>query len=444
VTFQPDYSSATVVESPNFGDTAVGEHGRPKPIRRIVLHGTAGGGAVSWFANVASQVSAHYVVDTDGSVTQCVREDDVAWHAGEVTPDSVFAGTNPNQDSIGIEHVRDRLNASPLTAAQHGASIALIMDIRRRRGPVPLVPHDAIDVGRVCPGPSFPLAAINAAAHPQGDPNPMLTVTNIVIIDQKAATPQDDGGVDEAQDALERLLGCGEACAAMALRWATGRHVTVDTIHDALMAPGVDAYSYVGQLSGYLNAQGVSTHFVNIQDAHTARVQALRHIATGKPVICLLFWLRQQQSGGHFTLGAGHDQAQGVTIANPWGGFYETLSPDAWWQAYNGWLLFIDSPAHVAPTPAPAPTPGTSTSSGTTGAPGGAAPHQGARYLVTTRCMARLAPAVVAVRLPIQWLNPGAVLEGTGRITGGLPDAWVQVTAGAHAVFAQLKNLKRL
>ena len=44
-----------------------------------------------WFANPASEVSAHYCVDAD-SVVQCVREDDIAWHA---------RGGNAN--SIGIE-----------------------------------------------------------------------------------------------------------------------------------------------------------------------------------------------------------------------------------------------------------------------------------------------------------------------------------------------------
>lgn len=48
----------------------------------LVLHGTAGGGTVSWFQNSASQVSAHYVVEQDGRVVQMVSEDDTAWHNG--------------------------------------------------------------------------------------------------------------------------------------------------------------------------------------------------------------------------------------------------------------------------------------------------------------------------------------------------------------------------
>ena len=45
----------------------------------------------AWFANPASEVSAHYSVDADTTI-QCVREDDIAWHA---------RGGNAN--SIGIE-----------------------------------------------------------------------------------------------------------------------------------------------------------------------------------------------------------------------------------------------------------------------------------------------------------------------------------------------------
>ncbi len=44
-----------------------------------------------WFRTPVSQVSAHYCVDAD-SVIQCVRENDVAWHA-----------RGGNTDSIGVE-----------------------------------------------------------------------------------------------------------------------------------------------------------------------------------------------------------------------------------------------------------------------------------------------------------------------------------------------------
>lgn len=54
----------------------------PRP-RLIIAHSCEGsyGGSVNWFANPASEVSAHFVVKEDGSeITQCVRLDRVAWH----------------------------------------------------------------------------------------------------------------------------------------------------------------------------------------------------------------------------------------------------------------------------------------------------------------------------------------------------------------------------
>lgn len=48
------------------------------------------------FQNPAKQVSAHYVVRSgDGFVAQCVRENNIAWHAGN---------WDHNTRSIGIEH----------------------------------------------------------------------------------------------------------------------------------------------------------------------------------------------------------------------------------------------------------------------------------------------------------------------------------------------------
>jgi len=364
--FQPDYAGVTaVVPSPNLW---LGRQGHA--ITGIVMHGTAGGGAVSWFSQTQSQVSAHYVIDTDGRITQCVREDDTAWHAGVVTPNSIYATAgNMNFTTIGIEHVRDTTNTSALTHAQQAASIALVTNIRERRGHLPLIPHDAIDVGRVCPGPGFPLTTIDASAKAASHPPEVapMTTLDIAPVNQNANRP---GDADNAQDQGERGLDCGEGCVVGAVKWATGRDLTVDEVHDALMKPGVDAYSYVGPLSAYLNKQGVATHYTNLADESVARQEALNHIAGGKPVICLLFWDRAAQTGGHFVLGKGGDGAGGVIENNPWGGWVETLIPAAWRQAYNGWLIFIDSPAHAGA--APTPPASSSSSNGSPGAPGGA------------------------------------------------------------------------
>ncbi|MFF8595583.1 N-acetylmuramoyl-L-alanine amidase [Streptomyces sp. NPDC015220] len=65
---------------------------------RVVIHVTQESYAdtLAIFQNSQKKVSAHYVVrSADGHVAQCVRESDIAWHAGN---------WDYNTHSIGIEH----------------------------------------------------------------------------------------------------------------------------------------------------------------------------------------------------------------------------------------------------------------------------------------------------------------------------------------------------
>lgn len=67
------------------------------PVDFVTVHdieGTAAD-AIGIFWDNTSQVSVHYVVDTDGTVYQTLREKDVAWQAGNYWY---------NQRSVGIEH----------------------------------------------------------------------------------------------------------------------------------------------------------------------------------------------------------------------------------------------------------------------------------------------------------------------------------------------------
>lgn len=64
------------------------DHG-PKPAanqRYIVLHDTEGTGSgrdvIDWWASNGNQVAAHFVVDRDGTIWQCVELDRIAHHAG--------------------------------------------------------------------------------------------------------------------------------------------------------------------------------------------------------------------------------------------------------------------------------------------------------------------------------------------------------------------------
>jgi N-acetyl-anhydromuramyl-L-alanine amidase AmpD len=69
-----------------------------RSITSIVIHkaeGPTARSAWAWFQNPAARVSAHYCVDTDGTVYQMVPDKDVAWHAGN---------TQYNNHGIGIEN----------------------------------------------------------------------------------------------------------------------------------------------------------------------------------------------------------------------------------------------------------------------------------------------------------------------------------------------------
>lgn len=89
--------------APRFDTPHVG--GRMAP-SLIVMHDTAGrltrGSSVAWFMDAASKVSAHFVVERDGSVTQMAPCDRQCWHAG----DSEWRGRrHVNGFAIGIEIV---------------------------------------------------------------------------------------------------------------------------------------------------------------------------------------------------------------------------------------------------------------------------------------------------------------------------------------------------
>ncbi|MEU5088707.1 N-acetylmuramoyl-L-alanine amidase [Streptomyces sp. NPDC021356] len=65
---------------------------------RVIIHVTQEtyANTLAIFQNPAKKVSAHYLVrSADGHVAQCVRESDIAWHAGN---------WDYNTHSIGIEH----------------------------------------------------------------------------------------------------------------------------------------------------------------------------------------------------------------------------------------------------------------------------------------------------------------------------------------------------
>lgn len=144
---------------------------------------SAGERAIRWLEHPVSEVSAHYVVDEDGAITQMVAEERRAWHAGR----SSWAGeSDVNSASIGIEianpghwwdlsAVPDRDPASPIEMhpgyadfpeVQIAAVIALARDIVARHG-IPaerILGHSDVAPGRKRdPGEKFPWDRLAAA-----------------------------------------------------------------------------------------------------------------------------------------------------------------------------------------------------------------------------------------------------------------------------------------
>ena len=117
----------TEAPSPNFD-------ARRAPPDMVVLHYTGmrtADEAIQRLRDPEAKVSAHYVVDEDGSVVRLVPEERRAWHAGK----SWWRGdTDINAASIGIEIVNPghEFGYRPFPEAQVEAVIELVAGIRMR------------------------------------------------------------------------------------------------------------------------------------------------------------------------------------------------------------------------------------------------------------------------------------------------------------------------
>lgn len=123
------------------------------PITHIIIHTTEGSytSAIAWFQDPASKVSAHYVIrSADGQITQMVREQDTAYHAGY---------WDWNLRSIGIEHEAYASDPSWFTDAMYRASAALVRNIAAKYN-IPLdrqhiLGHSEIKSTKGDPGPHW-------------------------------------------------------------------------------------------------------------------------------------------------------------------------------------------------------------------------------------------------------------------------------------------------
>jgi N-acetylmuramoyl-L-alanine amidase len=113
--------------SPNFNDRAVS-------VSMVVLHYTGmptGAEALERLLDPEAAVSAHYLIDEDGTVHAMVAEDKRAWHAGR----SYWRGeSDVNSASIGIELVNPghEWGYRPFPDAQMGALLPLLARIVKR------------------------------------------------------------------------------------------------------------------------------------------------------------------------------------------------------------------------------------------------------------------------------------------------------------------------
>lgn len=143
----------------------------------VILHHTAtpdgsGVGVANYFAKPSSKVSAHYVVDNNGSAIQCVYLSRAAWHAGPARYDWDHDGriesgdgeTSINSTSIGIEIVNKGDNKDTFPNSQV-RKVASLISYANARCPN-LRYKDITDHETVLPGykidmqPNFPAAKL--------------------------------------------------------------------------------------------------------------------------------------------------------------------------------------------------------------------------------------------------------------------------------------------
>ena len=118
------YPDIVPCKSPNYRKCKI-----DRLVTCVVIHATATSGLESpkeWLCDPASQVSAHFLLDVDGTIYQLVDENDIAWHAGV----SEWGGKqNVNDFSIGIELVNANDGKMPYPESQLKSLVGLVADI---------------------------------------------------------------------------------------------------------------------------------------------------------------------------------------------------------------------------------------------------------------------------------------------------------------------------
>ncbi len=164
MTTAPDSKLATLwCPSPNYGTRLEG-----RLPDMLILHYTGmetAEGALDWLTREEAKVSAHYLIDEEGRITQMVAETGRAWHAGLGS----WAGdTDLNSCSIGIEihNAGHEFGCPDFPDTQMQAVEALCLDILTRH-PIPpqrVLAHSDVSPGRKRdPGEKFDWARLARA-----------------------------------------------------------------------------------------------------------------------------------------------------------------------------------------------------------------------------------------------------------------------------------------
>lgn len=120
-----------------------------REISAIILHHTAtfnGKIDLEWLCNHEAKVSAHYLIDMDGTIYNLVEEKNVAWHAGV---SELHGRQYVNNFSLGIEVVGDT-NKKEFTAEQYKSIVELVKYLLQKYNvkPESIVSHREISPGR--------------------------------------------------------------------------------------------------------------------------------------------------------------------------------------------------------------------------------------------------------------------------------------------------------
>ena len=121
--------------------------------RYIVLHSTeaeTAASTISWFLSPTQPLCAHYLIDTDGGVTQFGVDDDSLPHTGN---------NEYNSRSMGIEHVGFHTQQSwPIKQLQASAAVAAHLLHKYLLTTSSIILHSQVPrATHIDPGPYFPL-----------------------------------------------------------------------------------------------------------------------------------------------------------------------------------------------------------------------------------------------------------------------------------------------